>query len=225
MAPYNSKMSRLWLAPIALLCFANCLLAAQSLQIQSVAAQGAIVGENFLLPLQVTGGTQAYTWQLVSGALPPGCKLHPHAGNVSGIPTTAGDYHFTLSVSDSSIPQQQVQRDFTVHVIAGLTIDWKDGPTVRGAAISGSVVASNQTGEDFDLTVIVVAVNQIGRATTLGYMQFKLPAGATQAIEFGGSPGPETYYVRADAAAHHLERRRVYRASKQTPPSITISQF
>jgi len=218
-------MNRRLATIIAFLCLASSVLVAQSLQIQSQPTHGAIVGENFLLPLQVTGGTQPYLWHLASGDLPPGCRLHTHGGSVSGVPTAAGDYHFTLAVSDSSIPQQQAQREFTVHVIAGLSIDWKDGPAVRGTAISGSVLLSNQTPQDFDLTVIVVAVNQIGRATTLGYMQFKLPAQGTQAIEFGGSPGPETYYVRADAVAHHLTHRHTYRASKQTPASLTITQF
>jgi hypothetical protein len=56
-------------------------------------------------------------------------------------------------------------------------------------------------------------------------MQFKLAAQGTQEIQFGGSPGPETYYVRADAIAHHLTHRRIYRASKQTPATLTITQF
>jgi hypothetical protein len=37
------------------------------------------------------------------------------------------------------------------------------------AEAGGSVVVSNHTSHDFTLTVIVTAVNQIGRATALGY--------------------------------------------------------
>jgi|SRR5579871_1917911 len=213
-------------AQLAFLCIACSLAMAQSLQMQVAPAQGAIVGEPFMLPLHATGGTQPYSWQVTSGELPPGCRLHARASNISGTPTAAGDYHFTLSLNDASIPRQQVQRNFTVHVIAGLSIDWKQAPTVQGNTLAGSAVVSNQTPEDFTLTVVVVAVNQIGRATTLGYQHFKLAAEATtQVIPFSAAPGPGTYYVRADAIAHHVGRHRQYRASKQTPATITISQF
>ena len=62
----------------------------------------------------------------------------------------------------------QVQRDLIIQVIAGLAIDWKEPPGVHGTAVSGSAVVTNQTANDFDLTVVIVAVNKIGRATALG---------------------------------------------------------
>jgi len=219
-------MSGRLLAVMGSFCLANCLLAAQTLQIQAVPSQGAIVGENFTLPLQATGGTPPYTWQLAGGELPPGCKLHTHAGNITCVPTTAGDYHFTLRVSDTSIPQLQAQQELTIHVIAGLSIEWKEPPNVHGSTISGSLIVNNQTPEEFGLTVIVVAVNEIGRATTLGYQHVKLPAQATtQEIPFSASPGPGTYYVRADAVAHRSGHHHVYRASKQTPATISVGQL
>jgi len=209
-----------------ILCFASCLSPAQTLQIQAVPSQGAIVGENFIFPLQITGGTAPYTWRLAGGELPPGCKLHAHSGNISGLPGAPGEYHFTIAVADSSIPQLEAQREFTIHVIAGLTIEWREAPSVHGNTISGSAIVSNATPEEFSLTVIVVAVNQIGRATTLGYQHIKLPAQAsTQVIPFGASPGPGTYYVRADAVAHRSGHHHVYRASKQTSASLTVGQF
>ncbi len=205
---------------------AGLLLPAQTLQIQALPAQGAIVGESLVLPLQVTGGTAPYTWRLASGQLPPGCKLHPHTARISGVPDAAGDYRFTVAVTDSSIPRLQAQREMTIHVIAGLTIDWKEAPKVQGNTISGSAIVSNETLEEFDLTVIVVAVNQIGRATTLGYQHIKLAAQSTsQVIPFSSAPGLGTYYVRADAVAHRPGRHPSYRASKQTSDSMNVAQF
>ena len=84
----------------------------------------------------------------------------------------------------------QIQREFTLVVIAALSIDWKQPPAVHGQKLEGSVVVSNSTNHDFTLTVIVMAVNQIGRATALGYQEFTLQAGAEQVIPFGSSPGP-----------------------------------
>lgn len=184
-----------------------------------------VAGENFNLPLVAHGGFPPYTWSRTAGELPPGLKLHLHKG-FTGVPTTPGEYHFTLGVSDSNIPHQQVQRDFTIIVIAGLTIDWKQPPQVQGTTISGSLVVSNQTGHNLDITVIVVAVNNIGRATALGYQHFTLAAQkSSPVIPFGSSPGPETYTVRADAAAHRKSGNYVYRASKQTDNKLEVTQF
>jgi hypothetical protein len=120
----------------------------------------------------------------------------------------------------------QIQRDVIIQVVAGLTIDWKEPPGVHGTAISGSAMVTNQTANDFDLTVVIVAVNKIGRATTLGYQHFMLAAHATSpVIPFGSSPGPETYYVRADAVAHRPGHQHIYRANKQTSDAIKVTQF
>ncbi len=204
---------------------ASGLAAGQTLQIQAVPAQGAIVGQSYTLPLVATGGSQPYTWQVIGGDLPPGLKLHPHSGKIDGTPTMPGDYRVTVVVVDSSIPKFQIQTDVTIHVIAGITVEWKEPPKVNGNTISGSAVVSNQTTEDFDLTVVIVAVNEIGRATALGYQHFMLAGGNTSpVIPFGSGPGPGTYYVRLDAVAHHPNRHHIYRASKQTSESLKLTQ-
>lgn len=195
------------------------------LVITSQAPSSAVIGRDFTFPLAATGGSLPYVWRLVDGKLPPGLKLHPHAGAISGVPTTAGEYRFTVAVADSGAPPVQAQRAITINVIAGLTIDWKQPPKVQGTSLSGSVVVTNPTGQDFDLTVIVVAVNAIGRATALGYQHFTLAAGkASPDIPFGSSPGPGNYVVHADAAAHHPGGHHVYRARKQTSEPLSITQ-
>lgn len=49
--------------------------------------------------LTASGGNGGYTYSLVSGALPPGIALSS-AGNLSGTPTTAGNYNFTVKATD-----------------------------------------------------------------------------------------------------------------------------
>lgn len=118
-----------------------------------------------------------------------------------------------------------MQRVMTISVIAGLTIEWKQFPNVQGATLSGSVVVANQAGQDLDLTVVVVAVNDIGRATTLGYQHFT-PGGeqAGPVISFSSSPGLATYLVHADAIARHPGSKQIYRARKQTSQPLPITQ-
>jgi hypothetical protein len=198
----------------------------RSLEIVAQSPQTSVAGENFTFPVVAQGGFAPYTWRRVEGDLPPGLRLHAHTGVISGVPTTLGEYHFKLAVADSSVPHQQVQRELTIIVIAGLTIDWKQPPTVQSTTISGSLVVSNQTQHAFDITVIVVAVNSIGRATALGYQHFTLAAQqSSPVIPFGSSPGPGTYTVRADAAAQTKSGRHAFRASKQTPDSLEVTQY
>lgn len=211
---------------IAMVILASCLAAGQALQIDALPAQVAIVGQSYTLPLAATGGSPPYTWHVAAGDLPPGLKLHPHSGKIEGTPTTPGDYRFTVVVVDSGVPKFQIQSDVTIHVIAGLTVDWKEPPKVNGATISGSAIVSNQTTEELDLTVVIVAVNEIGRATALGYQHFKLaPESTSEIIPFGSGPGPGTYYVRLDAAAHHPNHHHIYRASKQTSEPLKVAQY
>ncbi|MGB8889155.1 MAG: Ig domain-containing protein [Candidatus Korobacteraceae bacterium] len=213
-------------ASVVLLWLANLVAFGQTLQITGIPPQGAIVGQSYTLPLAATGGSPPYTWHVTAGDLPPGLKLHRHLGNISGVPTTPGDYHFTVTVVDSGSPKMQIQRDIIIQVIAGLAIDWKEPPAVHGPALSGSAIATNETAHDFDVTVVIVAVNKIGRATTLGYQHFMLSAHSTSpVIPFGSSPGPETYYVRADAVAHRLGHQHIYRSSKQTSELLKVTQF
>lgn len=59
----------------------------------------AAVGEFYSTTLQAAGGQPPYTWTLSSGALPPGLTMSS-AGVISGTPTSAGTFDFTVSVAD-----------------------------------------------------------------------------------------------------------------------------
>jgi len=186
-----------------------------------------VAGTHYEVALHANGGVTPYTWQLADGSkLPPGLHLHQHSGRITGTPTDAGEHHFTLALSDVDAPPSQVQREFTVVVVAGLTVEWKRPPAVSGTWISGSLTVANHTARPASLTVIVVAVNDIGRATALGYQQFTIQPQAEQEIPFGASPGPGSYFVRVDAVAHFGTGNRTLRAHKQTPDGgLVIEQM
>jgi hypothetical protein len=48
------------------------------------------------------GGVAPLVFSIVGGSLPPGLSLDPATGILSGIPTTAGTYAFTIQVTDAS---------------------------------------------------------------------------------------------------------------------------
>ena len=52
--------------------------------------------------LQATGGTLPYSWSLTAGTLPDGVILNAGGGTVSGTPTKAGSYSFTIQVADTA---------------------------------------------------------------------------------------------------------------------------
>lgn len=58
-------------------------------------------GAAYSAPLSASGGTAPYTFSIVGGALPAGMTLNS-GGTLSGTPTNAGPYAFTVQASDSS---------------------------------------------------------------------------------------------------------------------------
>jgi hypothetical protein len=59
----------------------------------------ATVGTPYGATLTATGGLPPYTWSIISGSLPPGLVLDS-SGNITGTPTVAGTYNFTVQVVD-----------------------------------------------------------------------------------------------------------------------------
>ncbi len=69
---------------------------------QSDALSPGTVGEFYCCGnLFVDGGVAEYTWTLVSGELPPGLELAESPGRITGTPTMAGTFTFTVRVTDS----------------------------------------------------------------------------------------------------------------------------
>lgn len=62
---------------------------------------GGIVGTAYSETLSTSGGTSPYTYSLQSGSLPAGCTLSS-GGVISGTPTTAATYTFTVLVTDAN---------------------------------------------------------------------------------------------------------------------------
>jgi hypothetical protein len=219
----NQRSSRFVTAALCLVLISAALSMAQGpLTITTSSLPSTTVGSNTNIPIRVSGGTQPLTWKVSRGKLPPGLKLNSAKGTITGTPTTPGTYTCELTVTDSSVPQVQIQHEFRLVVTTALSIDWKQIPAVNGQRLEGSVIVNNFTGQDFTLTVIVMGVNDIGRATALGYQEFTLPSGGEQVIPFGSEPGPGSYVVHADAVAEVASTNSIYRARKQTADTLVI---
>lgn len=61
------------------------------------------------------GGVQPYTWSIPSGELPPGLTLVKSApAGLSGTPTTAGTFTFTVAVTDKAGTQTTLPSSITI---------------------------------------------------------------------------------------------------------------
>ena len=65
--------------------------------------------------ITISGGTGPYEFMQLAGSLPPGVSLSP-SGVLSGTPTAAGTYHFTLLATDTSGGCGSV-RDYTLTIL------------------------------------------------------------------------------------------------------------
>uniref|UniRef100_UPI0035B5530E putative Ig domain-containing protein n=1 Tax=Xanthomonas hortorum TaxID=56454 RepID=UPI0035B5530E len=95
-----------------------------------------------------TGGTAPYSYALTAGALPTGVVVDVATGGLSGTPTVAGTFNFTLTVSDSTpSPAAQASRSYTLTIAAPVIVV---APTAlpaatRGTAYSQVLTASGGT--------------------------------------------------------------------------------
>nr|WP_225042250.1 putative Ig domain-containing protein [Xanthomonas campestris] len=95
-----------------------------------------------------TGGTAPYSYALTAGALPTGVVVDVATGGLSGTPTVAGTFNFTLTVSDSTpSPAAQASRTYTLTIAAPVIVVAPTAlPAVtRGTAYSQTLSASGGT--------------------------------------------------------------------------------
>jgi len=188
---------------------------------QVVLLAQAVTGEPYYHQLRPPQpGTPPWKWRLIGGRLPDGDVTLRADGILAGTPTIAGEYRFRLEASDSAAPPQSVAYDAMMRVRVPLENDWKLPPSVQEGGISGSLVVTNSTSRTMDVTVIVLAVNEYGRATALGYQHFSFSPG-TQTIPFGSSLPRGRYIVHADVVAEDLRNGAILRGRKQSNP-ITV---
>lgn len=108
------------------------------------------VGVAYSVDLMATGGLAPYAWELeAASTLPPGLNLAA-GGQLSGSPTVAGRFTFTVLVRDAEVPEQSATRGFVLNVAqaAGVTLVIANSQLpvgVVGEAYQGRVRANGGT--------------------------------------------------------------------------------
>lgn len=142
-------------------------------------------GTPYTALLRASGNVGSTTWSIVGGSLAPGLTLDPVTGAITGTPTTAGTFPFTVHVQDSGSPPQTDTRALSITVlqagVASLAFVQQPTDTLGGATISPpvSVRAIDGSGAAIAGVTVQVAIGSNPGGGTL--------SGATTAVT--GSDG------------------------------------
>lgn len=83
--------------------------------ITTSALSGAVLNQAYSQTLVAIGGMTPYTWSQTAGALPAGLTVNAN-GTITGTPTEAGAFNFTIQVQDSSGPALTANKAFDLLV-------------------------------------------------------------------------------------------------------------
>ncbi len=61
-----------------------------------------VIGTAYNQTVTASGGAAPYTFSVTSGALPTGLVLNPATGAITGVPTVAGTFNFTITATDAN---------------------------------------------------------------------------------------------------------------------------
>ena len=184
----------------------------------------ALVRQEYKFQLKAQGGFPPFQWRMENGTLPKGMALGED-GLLTGAPAETGTFPFTVTVTDSGKPAHERNQELQLVVVAPLLAKWSEYPKVTGQRVEGSIKVSNQTEHDLDLTVVVLAVNGIGRATALGYQHFTLKKDTDDVeIDFGDNLPRGAYQVNADVVGEVAETDSIHRARLVTPERLQVVQ-
>ena len=170
------------------------------------------LGANYSQQLSQSGGTGGIIWTVSSGSLPPGIQLNQNSGLLSGIPSLAGDFIFTVRATDSGGCYGEIPYMLTVTC---------QGLTITPASLSAGTVGSTYS-QQLTLTggsgTILWSVN--AGALPLGMMVDSatgLLSGAPQA------QGTFNFTVRATVNANGCFTDKSYTLTVNCP-TITVNQ-
>jgi hypothetical protein len=184
----------------------------EPLVVRTTSLPKAYLKQQYETHLEAHGGITPLRWEITEGKLPAGVVLG-RDGILSGVPTETGEFKFAVTVTDSGKPAVQRNQQLVLTVVAPLMAQWGRYPKVTGRRLEGSIIVSNQTEQEFDLTVIMMAVNETGRATAIGYQRLALKKGTPSLeIPFGENLPQGSYELNVDAVAEVAATNSIYRA-------------
>jgi hypothetical protein len=174
--------------------------------------------------LGAQGGIAPLKWEVTAGSPPPGVEL-AEDGTLTGVPTEVDSFHFVVTVTDSGKPASKRKKELTLDVVVPLLVAWSRKPKVTGRRVEGAIKVSNQSEQDFDFTLVALAVDETGRATAVGYQRFWLKKNTDELeIPFGENLSPGAYDLHVDAVGEVAATNTIYRSRLATADKLEVQQ-
>jgi hypothetical protein len=173
--------------------------------------------------LEAQGGILPLKFKVTAGSPAEGIDLADD-GTLSGTPTEVGSFLLVVTITDSGKPVRQKKQELTLDVVAPLVVQWSKKPIITGHRLEAAIKVSNQTGQDFDFTLIALAVDQNGRATAVGYQHFPLLKDSEQLIPFGENLARGLYELHVDAVGEVEATNTIYRRRLATGERLEVIQ-
>jgi hypothetical protein len=155
--------------------------------------------------ITAVGGNAPYTFQVTSGALPPGINLATD-GTLSGTSNAPGSYNFTITATDSTANTGFRPYTFSMGTAGGVALNpvtLADGSV--GVAYSQSVTASGGTGTGYVYSISAGALpNGLSFNTSTGAITGTPTVGGPFSFtvsvrDSGGNTGARNYTVNIGA--------------------------
>ena len=126
------------------------------LQITSSQLPGGTVSSAYSATLSASGGTSPYSWSVSSGTLPTGLSLSS-SGALSGTPTVAGSFPFTVAVKDAASASASASLSINVVTAAPPTVSISN--PASGATLSGTTTVSGVASDGLSITSVQLSVD------------------------------------------------------------------
>ena len=126
------------------------------LQVTSSQLPGGTAGSAYSATLSASGGNSPYSWLVSSGTLPTGLSLSS-TGTLSGTPTVAGAFPFTVAVKDAASASASASLSINVVTAAAPTVSISS--PANGATVSGTTTVSGLASDGLAITSVQVSVD------------------------------------------------------------------
>lgn len=165
-------------------------------------------GRPYRVQLEAAGGVAPYHWSVAEGRLPAGLRLEAD-GEIVGRAESSAGFSVLVRVEDSGQPPLVETRLLPAAKAAPIELRWTAEPEVHaaggagsGGQLAGAVEVANHAAEAAEMTLLVVAVNQDGKAFALYYFHQPLrQEEGSGPLGFDVFVPPGAYRVHVDAVA------------------------
>lgn len=204
-------------------------IAAPTLAITPASLPSGIVGVAYASAVSASGGIAPYSYAVTSGSLPAGLALAAD-GSISGTPTAAGSFGFTLTASDSTggTPGTASQA-YTVEIVYAPPVAVDDAATVLAGESVTIAVTANDNSLAPITSVAIVSPPSEGSATVSGLdVVYTAPTLASPQVSFtyvasgpGGTSAPATVTVTVNPLPIPVAQQATTPAA--TPVTVDIT--